>query len=204
MRFSISLSLPFLTFSTVNNRLMTMANLVRPRFLYLFLVLSIHSFAQTGPGGIGNSNGEFAQPTNIIWLDPKSLLYTNGAPILEWKDVSGNANDALANVNTSPFFTNSTPLNNGLGYAFFDQITKNNTRLQINPLNSPLSSNDFSMVFVIRTTDAFDAWVSYATSTDINHVLVKNSSSLTTTFTGSNSTNTTTIIGDNAWHIVVV
>src|SRR6478736_9129068 len=99
----------------------------------LFLVISIHSLAQTGPGGIGNADGQFSQPANIIWLDAKSLLYTNGSPILEWKDISGNANDAIANVNTSPFFTNTTPLNNGLGYAFFDQITKNNKKLLISP-----------------------------------------------------------------------
>src|SRR6187551_484368 len=142
MRVFISLSLLFLTNSIVYSRFMKIVNRVRPRLIYLFLVLSIHSFAQTGPGGVGNSNGEFAQPTNIIWLDPNSLVYTDGAPILQWKDISGNANDALANVNTSPFFKNAAPLNNGLGYAFFDQVTKNNTRLQISPLNSPLTSND--------------------------------------------------------------
>src|SRR6478736_4127476 len=205
MRVLISLSLLLSTKQWSIGDFVKIANRVRPCFIYLFLAfsaLSIHSFAQTGPGGIGNSNGEFSQPANIIWLDPNSLLYTDGASILEWKDISGNANDALANINTSPFFKNTTPLNNGLGYAFFDQVTKNNTRLLINPLNNSLT--DFSMVFVIRTEDSGDAWISYATSTDINQVLVKNSAALTTTFTGSNSTNMAKNISNNTWHIVVV
>jgi hypothetical protein len=188
----------------VCRKFMTIATRVRSRFLYFFFVLSIHSFAQTGPGGIGNANGEFFQPTNIIWLDAKTLLYADGAPMLEWKDISGYANDATANVATSPFFKNSTPLNNGLGYALFDQGINNNTRLTIGPLNNTLNSNDYAMVFVIRTDDSGDAWISYATSTDVSQVLVKDSPSLTATFTGTNSINTAVNIKDNTWHIVVV
>ncbi|HZX73716.1 MAG TPA: hypothetical protein VFE57_04795, partial [Cyclobacteriaceae bacterium] len=91
VRILISLSLLLLTKQWSIGDFVKIANRVRPCFIYLFLAfsaLSIHSFAQTGPGGIGNSSGEFSQPANIIWLDPNSLLYSDGAPILEWKDIS--------------------------------------------------------------------------------------------------------------------
>ena len=45
-------------------------------------------FAQTGPGGVGNST------TNPLWLDAHTMGGANGADINSWTDYSGNGNDA--------------------------------------------------------------------------------------------------------------
>ena len=54
--------------------------------------LSIPTFSQTGPAGVGNTS------SNILWLDaqnPSSLSgsLVNDDPIATWSDVSGNGND---------------------------------------------------------------------------------------------------------------
>ena len=54
--------------------------------------LSIPTFSQTGPAGVGNTS------SNILWLDaqnPSSLSgsLVNDDPITTWSDVSGNGND---------------------------------------------------------------------------------------------------------------
>ena len=45
-------------------------------------------FAQTGPGGVGNSS------TNSLWLIGDDISQVDGTPIPSWLDRSGNGNDA--------------------------------------------------------------------------------------------------------------
>ncbi len=61
----------------------------------LFVLLFVYNNllrAQSGPGGVGNSDGSIGQPENIIWLDA-SLLPTFGDGSV-WSDISGNGYDA--------------------------------------------------------------------------------------------------------------
>lgn len=59
------------------------------RFLLVLCFFSaVYSFSQTGPGGVGNSTN------NAFWIkaDAGTSSTTNGTPINQWQDVSGNAN----------------------------------------------------------------------------------------------------------------
>ena len=49
--------------------------------------------AQTGPGGVGNADGNDGQPANVLWLRASDVPVTNGAPVGTWPDLSGNAHD---------------------------------------------------------------------------------------------------------------
>ncbi|WKN46060.1 T9SS type A sorting domain-containing protein [Tunicatimonas pelagia] len=61
--------------------------------------------AQTGPAGVGNSDGSSGQPQNVMWLDAQSLGLTNGAAVGTWTDVSGNTNNATqATIAAQPLF----------------------------------------------------------------------------------------------------
>ena len=53
---------------------------------FLTVLANLTSFAQTGPGGVGNSSN------NTLWLDASVLTESNGDPIPSWIDLSCNAN----------------------------------------------------------------------------------------------------------------
>jgi len=61
-------------------------------FLISAFGLGFSTFAQTGPGGVGNASD------NRLWLDASSLSLSNGDPVQTWTDISGNANDAFQNT----------------------------------------------------------------------------------------------------------
>jgi hypothetical protein len=73
-----------------------------------FVVLAhTPSFAQTGPGGVGNSS------TNVLWLSADYGVYsdagttpaTNGANVRQWNDRSGNGKNAIeTNAANQPNF----------------------------------------------------------------------------------------------------
>ncbi|MEQ8625744.1 MAG: T9SS type A sorting domain-containing protein [Vicingaceae bacterium] len=82
--------------------------------LFIFSSLtSLFLFAQTGPGGVGNS-------TNIeAWLDASSLTLLNNDPVNSWTDLSGNNNNAdqTTSADQPTFKTNEI---NGLPVIEFD------------------------------------------------------------------------------------
>ncbi len=64
------------------------------------------SSAQVGPAGVGNANGENGQPRISLWLDASSLGLANGADVLNWTDLSGNANHATQSTTANmPIFS---------------------------------------------------------------------------------------------------
>ena len=56
---------------------------------FLLALSPILAHAQTGPGGVGNTNGSTDQPKNALWLDASSLGLTNGNTFASWTDRSG-------------------------------------------------------------------------------------------------------------------
>src|SRR4051812_22866976 len=79
-------------------------------FLYL---ISVSSFAQTGPGGVGNS------ANNVLWLRANSNVYTDAGTTLatdntlvqQWNDQSGNSKNASQIATNQP--TYRTNIQNG-------------------------------------------------------------------------------------------
>jgi hypothetical protein len=65
--------------------------------LMAIVLLACHnvtSYAQTGPAGIGNSNGTDGHPHNLVWLDASDLSGFGTGDT--WVDKSGNGHDALS------------------------------------------------------------------------------------------------------------
>lgn len=83
--------------------------LMKKLYIAILLSSSFTAFAQTGPGGVGNSSN------NIIWLDANKLTGLNhGDLVTTWTDVSGNGNDFIqATAGYKPTYrTSSTFLSN--------------------------------------------------------------------------------------------
>jgi len=82
------------------------------------LVPQFDSFAQTGPGGVGNSIN------NLLWLKADYGVTTavNGSPVSIWLDQSGNANNANQGiVNLQPKYISSAT--NGKPAILFNNLT---------------------------------------------------------------------------------
>lgn len=90
--------------------------------LLIFTILfSICIFGQTGPGGVGNSDGASGQPENVIWFIADSLSLSDTDPVALWNDLSGNTNNAeQATGSLQPEFR--TAQINGLSTVFFDGL----------------------------------------------------------------------------------
>lgn len=91
------------------------------RLFATLLALSCYwaAFSQTGPAGVGNSNGSSGQPRNVMWLDASYLDLSNSDFVSEWTDRSGNDWHATqSEALRQPVFT--TNLLNGYPALYFD------------------------------------------------------------------------------------
>ena len=111
-------------------------------FLYLLLLSSFTIYSQTGPGGIGNSDGSNGQPENVIWFIADSLSLSDTDPVTTWTDESGNGNDATqAIAGSQP--TYRTGQINGLPAVVFDGTE------DYMPFDGSLIANsDYTVIFV--------------------------------------------------------
>ncbi|MFT7037188.1 MAG: hypothetical protein ACJA2S_005732, partial [Cyclobacteriaceae bacterium] len=131
--------------------------------LLAFLFIVIHSgFAQTGPGGIQQTNG---LSDLVLWLDANTIDQSNGTNVSSWNDLSGYSNTATAPGN-DPAFT--TDVINGFPAVRFDE--DNDEYLRIDD-DTSLKPNTIS-VFVVGSytnntsqyspflikTDNYDDW----------------------------------------------
>ena len=97
-------------------------NGILKKILLNFVLVSIVTFnltAQTGPGGVGNSDGSNGQPENVIWFDASSLSLSDLNPVATWTDLSGNGNDATQSTSTAQPLYRTAQLN-GLPAVVFD------------------------------------------------------------------------------------
>ena len=117
-------------------------------------------FAQTGPGGVGNSG------TNVLWLKADAITgYNHGEAITTWDDASGNSNSASqSTVAYRP--TYRTGEINGKPVIRFDGI---NDYLDDN--HSYNARTIFSVFRIAtslqRSTDLGQLWGSYGEATHI-------------------------------------
>ncbi|MEM9982731.1 MAG: hypothetical protein AAF734_09550, partial [Bacteroidota bacterium] len=71
------------------------------------LLLSTNTYAQTGPGGVGNTTN------NGIWLRAQDVVAVDGDPITVWNDFSGNSNAAQQpTLGIQPTYRATSALNN--------------------------------------------------------------------------------------------
>ncbi|QRM88075.1 T9SS type A sorting domain-containing protein [Lacinutrix sp. WUR7] len=75
--------------------------------LLLALLCPIYIFSQSGPGGVGNTS------TNGLWLKVDDLKLLDGEVVSNWRDASGNNNDANQTITgEQPSFISNSSLNN--------------------------------------------------------------------------------------------
>lgn len=152
--------------------------------VFLLTVNSFNSFAQTGPGGVGNADGINGQPKNVLWLDASSLSLTDGADISVWNDLSGNNNNLSQSVSGfTPIFRNNGGNINGHPRAEF---SKNNNRIVINPFNDmPTSGITNFVIYKTAAGEGNDGLISYNTASRDNAFLLFNSNNLRMYLNGS-------------------
>ena len=76
-------------------------------FLSLTTFFSSTFYAQTGPGGVGNS------ASNGLWLRADNISQANNTAVASWNDASGNGNNAAQGVVAKqPLFFTTSSLNN--------------------------------------------------------------------------------------------
>ena len=116
--------------------------------------------AQTGPGGVGNSDGSSGQPKNVIWFAADALSLSDANPVITWNDISGNANDATQGTSAArPLYR--TGQINGLPAVVFDGTD------DFMPFDGSLIANsDYTVVFVgqRRTNAAMRVFLGGTTS----------------------------------------
>ncbi|MBK6527414.1 MAG: T9SS type A sorting domain-containing protein [Crocinitomicaceae bacterium] len=117
---------------------------------FILLLTNLEGFAQTGPGGVGNS------ANNAFWIraDLGTSTTTNGSPVSSWQDVSGNGNDiSQTTAVQQPLYTAS--LMNGYPAVLFD----NNSTAGQNDYFSGLddasldNTNGLTIFTVVRQTN---------------------------------------------------
>jgi len=146
-------------------------------------------FAQTGPGGVGNST------SNVLWLESDSIpSLSDGDDITTWTDGSGNANDVTQpNASFKPIY--KTGIVNGFPVVRFNRT---NGRIRKTGFtNFPTTS--VTEFFVNTNGESNDATLSYATTVHNNDFLLFSSNSLNV-YRGGN-TNSGIAFNDNTWHI---
>jgi len=111
---------------------------------------SVITIAQTGPGGVGNSNGINNQPTNVLWLDAGDLSLANNAAVTTWSDKSGSGNDM------TQFGAYNTPVyqSNGLASGAYPVVRFDGTERYLSVSdNSTISGlSEVSMILVFQSS----------------------------------------------------
>lgn len=107
--------------------------------LFSFLLVSATPvlFAQTGPGGVGNSSN------NVVWLDAAQISANNGDPVATWPDKSGNGNNfTQGTANRQPIFV-TNDINAEPGVDFFVDYMELGA-------NASFNTTDFSQFIVAK------------------------------------------------------
>ena len=142
---------------------------------FFLVLLSLLAHAQTGPGGVGNTNGGTGQPRNVIWLDASSLGLANGNTLASWTDRSGNnlVFTTTANSPNAPKF--ATSVLNGRPVARFNG--SNSERLVLPSFNGMPTQAITTMMVIKETSLEPDgsALLSYAVGSSDNEYLLFNS-----------------------------
>jgi len=171
-------------------------------FLITFIVVSLFPFntllGQTGPAGVGNSDGSSGQPENFLWLDAASIGIADGADVVNWNDISGNGTvfSASSSGNLPDYELNEV---NGLPVVEFND--GNSERLNVNPFNN-MASDEITTIIVFATPNNGEALVSYATSGQNNEYLLFNPGNLSTYVTGANDAGGNFNDGVNTFNIL--
>ncbi|MCF8328498.1 MAG: hypothetical protein K9I29_09425, partial [Bacteroidales bacterium] len=165
---------------------------MRLYLLILATLFSISVFAQTGPGGVGNSSN------NFLWLKVDDLSgFSDGDRISQWTDASGNSNHLSSSGTVRPYFRSN--IQNTFPAVSFE--TPNNRLVKDNFASFPTSEITF---IVLNRNDgqSGDGMVSYASSSAVDNDFMYYDSDNLKMYVSQNTTTSSLSVNDNNWHII--
>jgi hypothetical protein len=169
---------------------------MKTNIILLFLVLSINSFSQSGPAGVGSSS------SNILWTRSEDLSsLSNGDRISTWTDNSGNSNDLTQGTSAyQPEYV--TNVQNGFPVVRFNQT---NGRIRKTSFSDFPTSAITAFVVNKNNSESNDGILSYATSSANggNDFLIYNSDNIAIYRDNANVASSQSS-NNNAWHIIDV
>gem|GEM_PF-6803664 len=153
------------------------------------LILPTYLFAQTGPGGVGNSSNQ------VLWLQPDNFSLTDGSSIDIWNDTSGNGNalrqpDATIRPNIVNDYVN--------GYDAVRFDIGNRRLRKTNFTNFP--TTQITTFYINKTLDSGDGILSYNSTGTDNDYLLFNSGNLQ--YYRAGNTGLSIDANDGNWHMV--
>jgi len=157
----------------------------------VFITLIVNtSFAQTGPGGVGDDTN------NVLWLRSNDLSLNDGDDITTWSDFTTNSNDvSQSDTNFKPVF--KTNIINGYPVVRFN---KSNGRIRKNNFNN-FPSTEITAIYVNKNDgESEDGILSYASSSNNNDFLLFGSDNLDPHIKGSYKPSNIAF-NDNNWYI---
>jgi len=127
-------------------------------FLFLFaLVIVIGVNAQTGPGGVGKTDGT---SDLVLWLDANTINQTDGTNVSSWVDQSGYGNSASAPSSYEPVFET----NEWNGNPVVRFTAANTDYLRVND-DTSLKPNTISLFVVGLYNSSTNNWSPYIIKT---------------------------------------
>jgi hypothetical protein len=111
----------------------------------IFALITIVSFAQNGPGGVGSTDGTSSL---VLWLKANDINQISGTAISNWPDASGYGNNATAISPNQPMYMDGV-IN---GHPTINFASTNQQYLSV-PHNTAFNS-DYVSVFVIGRMNA--------------------------------------------------
>ncbi len=167
--------------------------------LSALLFLSLVSYGQTGPAGVGNATGASGQPENIIWLDAGTIGVGDGVDVATWTDISGNGEvfSASSSGNLPSFSLNQV---NSLPSVVFDD--SNAERLKLNPFAN-MGTTEVTTMVVFATANNSEGIISYSVGTgnSSNEYLLFDASGMRTYAKAANSAGGSLNDGINTFNI---
>ena len=178
-----------------------MMTLIKTILSYLLILLPIFSVAQSGPMGIGNSDGSdspvgYAQPRLVLWLDgSSSATQANGGVVNTWNDKSGNNHHFTASGSNRPIFRSTLGPSNTKCLEF-DGVDDR----MICP-SFDFSGSEYTFYFVLKTNDDTYGLFSYAVSdSDTDEMLIYNNSGIRQKMGASDRASAIADLSDNDWN----
>ena len=163
----------------------------------LYALITSCVFSQTGPGGIGTSDGSSSLE---LWINSDSSVHTSGALVDSVLDLSGNGLKLMATGTNRPDLT-ATGLN-GLNYLSFERT--NFEKLDLTSDINSIGINDArTILYVYRYTTSRSNLEMFGTSTGkmVDYGAYNRLSRLRIRNSPNNSYSAANTVSINNWHI---
>ncbi|GAA4239568.1 T9SS type A sorting domain-containing protein [Postechiella marina] len=166
-----------------------------PKLLLIIasLTLFFNVNSQTGPGGVGQTNGS---SNLVLWTNPDAITEADNAAFSNWPDLSGHDSNLSQNDAIRQPIIKKNILN---GYDVVRFENTNRRLIKTNFRNFPTRA--ISGFYVNRNADRSDGVLSYASSFHNNDFLIFNSSNVTM-YRDRNNLRSGIAANTNAWNII--